>query len=96
MQISFPPFILELFLWENVLEQESECVFTDNEVIFSLQKANVIHDWPCLEMENLSKEQKRDFRDRILEKAQNVAQDRAKSRSGKVFVMNNLRKNSYA
>lgn len=90
MQISFPPFILELFLWENVLEQESECVFTENEVIFSLQKANVGHDWPSLEVEHFSKEQKRDFRSQILEKAQNVAENRAKSKSGKILVMNNL------
>ncbi|XP_032663171.1 dynein assembly factor 4, axonemal-like isoform X2 [Odontomachus brunneus] len=83
VKISSSPFILELFLWKNVLEQESECVLTDNEAIFSLQKENITHDWPCLEMRNLSKEQKHDFRNRILEKTHNVAENRAKSRSEK-------------
>lgn len=73
-----------------MLEQESECVFTNNEAIVSLQKKNLTREWPCLEMENLSKEQKRDFRNRILEKAQNVAENRAKSRSGKILTMNNF------
>lgn len=90
MQISFPPFILELFLWENVLEEESECIVTDNKAVFSLQKVNVAHDWPCLEAENLSKEQKHDFRNRTFEKAQHVAENRVKSKSGKVLVINNL------
>ncbi|XP_014488178.1 PREDICTED: dyslexia susceptibility 1 candidate gene 1 protein homolog [Dinoponera quadriceps] len=78
VKINSPPFILELFLWGNVREQESECVFTDNGATFSLQKANVGQDWPRLEIENLSKEQKLDFRRQILEKAQDLAENRAK------------------
>ncbi|XP_072763777.1 dynein axonemal assembly factor 4 [Anoplolepis gracilipes] len=83
VKISFPPFILELFLWANVLEEESECTLTDTEAIFSLQKASVAADWPNLEVKDISEEQKRDFRNRALEKAQNVSDNRAKSNSEK-------------
>lgn len=83
LKISFPPFILELFLWENVLEEESQCTLTDTEAIFSLQKASVPSDWPSLEVEDIDKVQKRDFRNQALEKAQSVFENRAKSKSGK-------------
>ncbi|XP_029672846.1 dynein assembly factor 4, axonemal-like [Formica exsecta] len=83
VKISFPPFILELFLWANVLEEESECTLTDTEAIFSLQKASVASDWPNLEVKDISEEQKRDSRKRALEKAQDVSDNRAKSKSEK-------------
>ncbi|KAL6424406.1 hypothetical protein ACFW04_009883 [Cataglyphis niger] len=83
VKISFPPFILELFLWANVLEEESECTLTDTEAIFSLQKASVASDWPNLEVKDISEEQKRDSRKRALEKAQNISDNRAKSKSEK-------------
>lgn len=76
---------MELFLWANVLEEESECTLTDTEAIFSLQKANVASGWPNLEMKDISEEQKRDFRKRALEKAQNVSDSRAKYKSGKDY-----------
>ncbi|XP_012225171.2 dynein axonemal assembly factor 4-like isoform X1 [Linepithema humile] len=82
VKISFPPFILELFLWKNVLEEESECTLTDTEAIFSLQKEKP-SKWPNLEMENISKEQKCELRNRILKKAQSVSESRAKSKSEK-------------
>lgn len=74
---------MELFLWANVLEEESECTLTNTEAIFSLQKASVTSDWPNLEVKDISEEQKRDFRKQALEKAQKVSDERAKSKSGK-------------
>ncbi|XP_026827277.1 dynein assembly factor 4, axonemal isoform X2 [Ooceraea biroi] len=83
LKISFSPFILELFLWENVLEEDSECTLADTEAIFSLQKAQMALDWPSLEINDIDKEQKRGFRNKILEKAQSVLESRAKFRSEK-------------
>ncbi|TGZ48992.1 Uncharacterized protein DBV15_06662 [Temnothorax longispinosus] len=83
VKISFPPFILELFLWENVLEEESECTLTDTEAVFSLQKVSMAIEWPSLEVENISKSQKCHTRNRILEKAQSVLENRAKLKKGK-------------
>jgi len=75
---------LELFLWDNVLEEDSECTLTDTEAIFSLQKAQMDIDWPNLEMNDINKEQKREFRNKILEKAQSISENRAKAKSGKI------------
>ncbi|XP_028048255.1 dynein assembly factor 4, axonemal [Monomorium pharaonis] len=87
VKISFSPFILELFLWKNVLEEESKCTLTDTEAIFSLQKANMIIDWPSLEMEDISKNKKCRIRNQILEKAQSVLENRAKLRKEKLQNM---------
>ncbi|XP_011054450.1 PREDICTED: dyslexia susceptibility 1 candidate gene 1 protein homolog [Acromyrmex echinatior] len=84
MEISFSPFILELFLWENVLEEESECTLTDTEAIFSLQKASLAIDWPILEAENISKSEKCHARNQVLEKAQKVLENRAKCKKEKL------------
>ncbi|KAG5313914.1 DAAF4 factor, partial [Pseudoatta argentina] len=84
VKISFTPFILELFLWENVLEEESECTLTDTEAIFSLQKASLAVDWPILEAENISKSEKCHARNQVLEKAQKVLENRAKCKKEKL------------
>ncbi|XP_018343108.1 PREDICTED: dyslexia susceptibility 1 candidate gene 1 protein homolog [Trachymyrmex septentrionalis] len=84
VKISFSPFILELFLWKNVLEEESECTLTDTEAIFSLQKANLAVDWPILEAENISKSEKYHARNQILEKAQKTLENRAKCKKEKL------------
>ncbi|KAG5343992.1 DAAF4 factor, partial [Acromyrmex charruanus] len=84
VKISFSPFILELFLWENVLEEESECTLTDTEAIFSLQKASLAVDWPILEAENISKSEKCHARNQVLEKAQKVLENRAKCKKEKL------------
>jgi len=75
---------LELFLLDNVLEKDSECTLTDTEAIFSLQKARIDIDWPNLEIDDINKEQKREFRNKILEKAHTISESRAKARSGKI------------
>ncbi|XP_029174658.1 dynein assembly factor 4, axonemal-like [Nylanderia fulva] len=80
VKISFPPFFLELFLWANVLEEESECTLTDAEAIFSLQKANVTSVWPNL-VKDINEEQKREFRKRAIEKAQSISDSRVKYKS---------------
>jgi len=74
---------LELFLWENVLEEESKCTLTDTEAVFSLQKASIAIDWPSLEVENISKSEKCYTRNHILEKAQSVLENRAKLKKGR-------------
>ncbi|KYQ54417.1 hypothetical protein ALC60_06706 [Trachymyrmex zeteki] len=84
IKISFSPFILELFLWENVLEEESECTLTDTEAIFSLQKASVAVNWPILKAENISKSEKCHARNQILEKAQKILENRAKCKKEKL------------
>ncbi|XP_012058634.1 PREDICTED: dyslexia susceptibility 1 candidate gene 1 protein homolog [Atta cephalotes] len=84
VKISFSPFILELFLWENVLEEESECTLTDTEAIFSLQKTNLTVNWPILEVENISKSEKYHARNQVLEKAQKVLENRAKCKKEKL------------
>ena len=77
-KISFPPFILELFLWANVVEKESKCTITDQEAILTLRKTNIGLEWPTLEIQNIDNEFKRECRNRALEQAQKVAEDNNK------------------
>ncbi|XP_076685060.1 dynein axonemal assembly factor 4 [Andrena cerasifolii] len=83
MKVSFPPFILELFLWANVVENESNCVVSDREAILSLRKTDIDLKWPTLEVQSIDNELKREYRNRALERAQTVAEERAKIQSDK-------------
>ncbi|XP_076246872.1 dynein axonemal assembly factor 4 [Calliopsis andreniformis] len=82
-KVSFPPFILELFLWADVVEKESKCTVTDREVILSLQKTDIGREWPALEIQNIDNEIKRECRNQAVENAQRVAEERAKIKSEK-------------
>nr|XP_003706781.1 PREDICTED: dyslexia susceptibility 1 candidate gene 1 protein homolog isoform X1 [Megachile rotundata] len=73
-KISFPPFILELFLWANVVEKESICTITDQEAILTLRKANIGLEWPTLEIQNIDNNFKQECRNQAFEQAQRIAE----------------------
>lgn len=81
-QASSPPFLLELFLWANIIEEESTCTLDEDKVIFSLRKANVSLKWPKLELDDLDKDTKRNYRNRAIERIQKVTEERRKAQSG--------------
>ncbi|OAD60638.1 Dyslexia susceptibility 1 candidate 1 protein [Eufriesea mexicana] len=83
IKISFPPFILELFLWTNVVEEESKCTLTEEKAILTLRKTNISLDWPTLEVQDISNDYKRDCRNRALEHAQKIAEEKTKLKSEK-------------
>ncbi|XP_026667648.1 dynein assembly factor 4, axonemal-like [Ceratina calcarata] len=82
-KISFPPFILELFLWANVVEKESKCTLTEQEAILTLRKTNIGLEWPTLEVQDIDNDFKRECRDRALEQAHKVAEENTKAKSEK-------------
>nr|XP_031825942.1 dynein assembly factor 4, axonemal-like [Nomia melanderi] len=83
VKVSFPPFILELFLWADVVEKRSKCTITDREAILSLQKTKISQEWPTLEVENIDNEIKRTYRNEALERAQVEAEELAKTKQEK-------------
>ncbi|XP_078038764.1 dynein axonemal assembly factor 4 [Augochlora pura] len=83
VKVSFPPFILELFLWSDVVEEGSKCIITNQEAILSLQKTEVTLEWPSLEVENIDKDTKRRYRNRALERAQTKAEELEKMKKEK-------------
>ncbi|XP_012270409.1 dynein assembly factor 4, axonemal [Orussus abietinus] len=83
MKASYPPFILELFLWGNILDDRSECTLDGEEAIFSLKKENAGEEWPTLVKENLSKENQKECRNQAQERARLSMGERAKARSEK-------------
>ena len=85
-QASYPPFILELFLWEAILEEESECTVDEKSAVFTLKKAEMGLEWPTLVTENLDKDTKRARRCRAFELARLSAEKLAKSRSGEMHA----------
>ncbi|CAK9802207.1 Dynein axonemal assembly factor 4 [Anthophora quadrimaculata] len=82
-KVSFPPYILELFLWGNIIENESKCTLTEEEAILTLRKTNIDVEWPTLEVQNIDKDFKRDCRNRALESAHKLAEEREKFKSEK-------------
>ncbi|XP_043471827.1 dynein axonemal assembly factor 4-like [Leptopilina heterotoma] len=83
VKASYPPYIFELFLWEVVNEEESECTYTQKEMIITLRKNEADLQWPKLELENLSKEVKRECRKIAHEYSQLAAEQKAKAKSEK-------------
>ncbi|KAF7399627.1 hypothetical protein HZH68_008219 [Vespula germanica] len=83
LKASCPPFLLELFLWANIIEEESTCTLDEDKVIFSLRKANVSLKWPKLELDDLDKDTKRNYRNRAIERIQKVTEERQKAQSEK-------------
>lgn len=53
----FNPFIFEVFLLHSINESASSCTFTDDEIIFDLEKL-VEQTWETLENKNINKEEK--------------------------------------
>ncbi|XP_046424093.1 dynein axonemal assembly factor 4-like isoform X1 [Neodiprion fabricii] len=84
IKASYPPFVLELFLWGNILEHESKCILDKEQanVVFTLKKADLGLIWPSL-LEDLDKHAKKERRTQALEQAQVMAEERAKARSEK-------------
>ncbi|KAF3420196.1 hypothetical protein E2986_05704 [Frieseomelitta varia] len=83
VKISFPPFILELFLWANIVEKESKCILTEQEAIITLRKANISLNWPSLEVQDINNDFKQDYRAQALEHAQKLAEEKIKLKSEK-------------
>ncbi|XP_076752517.1 dynein axonemal assembly factor 4 [Xylocopa sonorina] len=83
VKVSFPPFILELFLWANVVENESKCTLTEKEAVLSLRKVNIDLEWPALEIQDVDKDFKREYRNRALERAHKLAEEKAKIKNEK-------------
>ncbi|KOC65670.1 Dyslexia susceptibility 1 candidate gene 1 protein [Habropoda laboriosa] len=77
-KVSFPPYILELFLWGNIVEDKSKCTLTEEDAILTLRKTNIDIEWPTLEVQNIDKDFKRDCRNQALESAHKLAEERAK------------------
>lgn len=74
--MSYPPFILELFLWKSIIEEESQCTLSESQAVLILKKSEIDTDWPSLIENNLSKEQKREYRNQALEHARLSAEKR--------------------
>lgn len=81
---SYPPFILELFLWGTIVDEESECVLNkaQAEIVFNLKKAEFGVTWPSLVVKELDKQTKNERRTRALEQAQELTEKREKTKSG--------------
>ncbi|XP_053980240.1 dynein axonemal assembly factor 4-like [Hylaeus volcanicus] len=83
VKISFPPFILELFLWADIAEKESECTVTDTEAILLLRKIQIGQEWPSLDIQNIDNETRRKYRNRALERFQADVEERERIKSEK-------------
>ncbi|KAG8042357.1 hypothetical protein G9C98_004991 [Cotesia typhae] len=55
VKMSYPPFILELFLWKSIIEEESQCTLSESQAILILKKSEIDTDWPSLIENNLTK-----------------------------------------
>lgn len=89
LKASYPPFILELFLWGIIKDEESECVLNkeQGEVVFTLRKADFGILWPSLVVEGLDKAAKKERRLQAFEQAQALTEERAKARSGRLLAL---------
>ncbi|XP_011301185.1 dyslexia susceptibility 1 candidate gene 1 protein homolog isoform X2 [Fopius arisanus] len=81
LKVSYPPFILELFLHDEILEDKSSCTLSEELAILTLKKLQEGREWPTLTLENLTKDDKKVFRIQALEKARLSAEKRAEKRS---------------
>ncbi|XP_015587582.1 dynein assembly factor 4, axonemal-like [Cephus cinctus] len=83
VKASYPPFILELFLWGSILEEESICTLSEDQVIFTLKKQEKGLEWPSLVKEDIDRETKRQLRAGIIERSQDAIRERGKTKSEK-------------
>ncbi|KAK0088185.1 hypothetical protein PV325_012852 [Microctonus aethiopoides] len=83
IKASYPPFILELFLFENIVEEESQCTLGESSVVFTLKKAEMDRKWPTLVLDSLTKEKKQEYRRQAIERAQLLEEKKAKERREK-------------
>ncbi|XP_015115383.1 dynein assembly factor 4, axonemal [Diachasma alloeum] len=81
LKASYPPFILELFLYEKILEDESSCTLSEELAIFTLKKLQVGREWQNLTQQDLTKDEKREIRSQALEQARLSAEERAEDRA---------------
>ncbi|XP_063976453.1 dynein axonemal assembly factor 4-like [Diachasmimorpha longicaudata] len=83
LKVSYPPFILELFLSEKILEDRSSCTLSEELAIFTLKKLQAGQEWRTLTQENLTKNEKKDIRVQALEQSRLSAEKRAEERAEK-------------
>lgn len=70
-KVSYPPFLLELFLAHPVKYEATKCTVIDNELIFEICKEEA-KEWDSLEMK-LTKEEKLEMKTKMIEKSQTEA-----------------------
>ncbi|CAG9561461.1 unnamed protein product [Danaus chrysippus] len=75
----FSPYLLELFLLHDVNMEKSKCVVNNNMISMDLVKREEI-DWENLE-KNISKEEKKAIRQRVLEESQEKAKKEKEEKS---------------
>ncbi|CAH0380901.1 unnamed protein product [Bemisia tabaci] len=71
IKVSYPPFLLELFLAHPVKYEATKCTVIDNELIFEICKEEA-KEWDSLEMK-LTKEEKLEMKTKMIEKSQTEA-----------------------
>ena len=67
-------------------EEESKCTLSKEQAIISLKKKEIGFEWKKLEVEDLSKDFKQEYRKQALEHSHFLAEQRAKSRSGSSYL----------
>lgn len=87
LQASYSPYILEIFLWDMIIEEKSECVVSDNQFVLTLKKQNFGITWPSLTSEDLSKEDMRNIRQKALQDFEVIAKNQAVARSGELLKL---------
>lgn len=86
--MSCPPFILELFLTQEILEESSECVLSEELAVLTLKKSSPNFIWSNLVLNNLSKQKKSEIRSQAMEKSLLLAEEKRKQRGGKSIEIN--------
>ncbi|KAI8425975.1 hypothetical protein MSG28_004963 [Choristoneura fumiferana] len=82
----YSPFIFEIFLLHDVDNDKSKCVVKDDEIVFDLMKREEL-EWETLEKE-LTKPEKMQLKQEILEKCQKKAQEESEERRIRKSQMN--------
>lgn len=79
IKVNAAPFYFEAFLFHAIIEEESRCQLTGNEVRFYLKKAEQI-EWPQLERSFVDRAEKFKFKNEILEEVQEKTKQKLKER----------------
>ncbi|XP_044736935.1 dynein axonemal assembly factor 4-like [Chrysoperla carnea] len=75
----FNPFIFEVFLLHSINESASSCTFTDDEIIFELEKLEE-QTWETLENTNINKEGKMLIKQQVIEETQKLLQSKQETK----------------
>ncbi|KAF7993410.1 hypothetical protein HCN44_007913 [Aphidius gifuensis] len=78
VKINFTPFIFELFLSHDILEESSECILSEKQVVLTLKKGIINRKWDSLVLDDLSKEKKSRIRAQAVQRLQMLAEQKRK------------------